>query len=313
LTANLDDPKIRQEAFLARKRQRNKRAKTIVGVPHPFLKWAGGKRQLISQFSHYFPTNFKKYIEPFIGGGAIFFYLLPKAAILIDNNEALINCYSVIQNNVSELIESLKKHKNEKLYYYKIRDIDRNPDEFAKLTKVERASRTIYLNRCCYNGLYRVNSKGQFNVPFGRYRNPKICDKENLKAVSKALINVKLIKSSFEKCLEFAEKGDFIYFDPPYQPLSETANFTSYTKENFGKESQAKLFEVFKECDERGCKLMLSNSYNEFILDLYKDFEIKTVSAKRAINSDATKRGCIKEVLILNYRKKRMELLGNFA
>ncbi len=267
LTEYIKSKKSKHHLFLERKRNINKRAKTIVDVPHPFLKWAGGKRQLISQFDKFFPSKFNKYIEPFVGGGAIFFYLLPNNAILIDNNEELINCYKVIQNNVLELIESLKKHRNEKDYYYRIRDLDRNPEEFNKLSDVERASRTIYLNRVCYNGLYRVNSKGQFNVPFGRYKNPKICDEENLLVVNKALKNVKIFKASFEKCLEFAEKGDFIYFDPPYQPISATAYFTSYTKDNFGKDSQMKSFEVFKECNERGCKVMLSNSYNKFILN----------------------------------------------
>ncbi|MFX1297814.1 MAG: DNA adenine methylase [Promethearchaeota archaeon] len=301
LTEYFGSKKNKHELFLERKRNINKRAETIADVPHPFLKWAGGKRQLINQFDQFFPTKFNKYIEPFVGGGAIFFYLLPNIAILIDNNEELINCYEVIQNNILELIESLKKHKNEKNYFYKIRNLDRNPAEFNKLSDVERASRIIYLNRVCYNGLYRVNSKGQFNVPFGLYKNPKICDRKNLLAVNKVLKNVKIFKSSFEKCLKFAEKGDFIYFDPPYQPISDTANFTSYTEDNFGKDSQIKLFEIFKKCDERRCKLMLSNSYNKFILDLYKDFNIETVLAKRAINTDATKRGNIKEVLILNY------------
>ncbi len=156
------------------------------------------------------------------------------------------------------------------------------------------------MNRCCYNGLYRVNSKGQFNTPFGSYKNPKFCNKENLIAVNKALQGVKIIHGSFEACLDHCEKYDFVYFDPLYHPLSDTASFTSYTKENFGKDSQKKLFEIFQTLDERGCKLMLSNSYNNFILNLYKDYKIITLNAKRAINSDATKRGEIKEVLVLN-------------
>ena len=268
--------------------------------PHPFLKWAGGKRQLIPQMSKYFPKNFNKYIEPFVGGGALFFYILPEKAILFDINEELINCFKVIKNNVKELIELLKNHKNEKDYYYQIRAVDRVPESYYKLSDVEKASRTIFLNRCCYNGLYRVNSKGQFNVPFGRYKNPNFCDEENLVAVSNALMNVNIIHGSFELCLNFAEKDDFIYFDPPYHPLSETSSFTSYTKENFGRESQKKLYDIFKESDERGCKLVLSNSFSDFILDLYKDYEIIILKAKRAINSDATKRGSIKEALILN-------------
>jgi len=268
--------------------------------PHPFLKWAGGKRQLIPQMIKYFPKNFNEYIEPFVGGGALFFYILPRKTILIDINEDLINCYKVIKNNVRELIELLKNHKNEKDYYYQIRALDRAPESYSKLSDVEKASRAIYLNRCCYNGLYRVNSKGQFNVPFGRYKNPKFCDEENLEAVSNALEYVDILHGSFEICLKYAEKSDFVYFDPPYHPLSKTSSFTSYTKDNFGKESQRKLFSVFKRLDERGCKLLLSNSYNDFILDLYTEYQVVLLNAKRAINSDATKRGIIKEVLVLN-------------
>lgn len=271
------------------------------GIPHPFLKWAGGKRQLISQMNKHFPKDFKKYIESFVGGGAVLFYLKIKASIIIDINKDLINCYEVIKNNVKELIDLLKTHKNEKDYYYKIRALDRNKEKFNKLPNVEKASRIIYLNRCCYNGLYRVNSKGQFNVPFGKYKNPNFCDEENLLAVSRVLKDVKIIHGSFEICLEHAQKGDFVYFDPPYHPISKTSSFTSYTKENFGKESQLKLYEIFKKLDKRGCKLMLSNSYNEYIQNLYKNFKIITLGARRVINCNAKKRGNIKVLLILNY------------
>ncbi|MHA1379137.1 MAG: DNA adenine methylase [Candidatus Helarchaeota archaeon] len=280
-------------------RKGNRQKRSILGNPHPFVKWAGGKRQLLEQLDSYLPKSFNKYIEPFVGGGALFFYLLPEKAILIDNNEELINCYKVIKNNVEELIRSLKTHKNEKSYFYKIRNADRT-EEFKDWSDVERASRAIFLNRCCFNGLYRVNSKGQFNVPFGRYKNPKFCVEQNLRAVHQLLQNVKIVLGPFEDCLEYADRDDMIYFDPPYHPLSETANFTGYTKGGFGKESQIKLFDVFEELDERGCRLMLSNSYNQFILDLYKNYKIITILAKRAINSDATKRGQIREVLILN-------------
>lgn len=283
------------------KRRQNKKNKKIVAVPHPFIKWAGGKKQLLRQIDKYLPQKYNKYLEPFAGGGALFFYLLPNKAILIDNNKELINCYRVIQNIIGELIKSLKKHKNEKDYFYKIRSLDRIPEEFKKLSSVERASRTIFLNKCCFNGLYRVNSKGEFNVPFGKYENPKFCDEENLLTVNKVLKDIQIINGDFKECLELAEKDDFIYFDPPYQPISTTANFTSYTKENFNKEDQVRLFKVYEELDNRGCKVMLSNSYNEFILDLYKKYDLKTVYARRAINSDASGRGQIKEVLIINY------------
>lgn len=292
-----DNQKIK---FIDVKRNKNKKAKTIVENPHPFLKWAGGKRQLLSQIDLYIPKSFNKYIEPFVGGGALFFYLLPKNAILNDINQDLINTYRVIKENVSELITSLKKHKNEEEYFYKIRSVDRNLDEFKTWSDVEKASRIIYLNRCCYNGLYRVNSKGYFNAPFGKYKNPKICNEENLKLVHKVLKDVKLMNISFELCLNYAKKDDFIYFDPPYVPISESANFTSYTKSSFKKEDQIKLFNVFKELDQKGCKLLLSNSYNEFILKLYKNYQINIVYAKRAINSNPDKRGEIKELLIIN-------------
>ena len=292
-----DNQKIK---FIDVKRNKNKKAKTIVENPHPFLKWAGGKRQLLSQIDLYIPKSFNKYIEPFVGGGALFFYLLPKNAILNDINQDLINAYRVIKEKVSELITSLKKHKNEEEYFYKIRSVDRNLDEFKTWSDVEKASRIIYLNRCCYNGLYRVNSKGYFNAPFGKYKNPKICNEENLKLVHKVLKDVKLMNTSFELCLNYAKKDDFIYFDPPYVPISESANFTSYTKSSFKKEDQIKLFNVFKELDQKGCKLLLSNSYNEFILKLYKNYQINIVYAKRAINSNPDKRGEIKELLIIN-------------
>lgn len=287
---------------LSKLKQTNK--KKTIQIPHPFLKWAGGKRQLLSQMTSYFPQNFNNYIEPFVGGGAVFFYLsrkklLKKKVIVIDINPDLINCYRVIKNNVEDLIKSLEKHKNEKVYYYTIRGVDRTK-EFENWTDVEKASRIIYMNRCCYNGLYRVNSKGQFNVPFGKYKNPQFCNESNLRAVHASLKNVEIIHNSFELCLNFAQKGDFIYFDPPYVPISNSANFTSYTKESFNKENQIQLFSAFKALDEIGCKVMLSNSYCDFIIDLYKDYNIKTLFAKRAINSDASKRGEIEEVLISN-------------
>ena len=286
---------------LLKKRNLNRKSKAIMDVPYPFLKWAGGKRGLLSQLDEYFPKEFNKYIEPFVGGGSIFFYLLPEKAILIDNNEELINCYEVIQNKIEELISSLKQHRYERKYFYRIRNVDRDSEAFNQWSSIERASRTIYLNKCCYNGLYRVNSKNEFNVPFGVHKNPNFCDARNLRAVNQILRKVKIHKAGFEACLDFAEEKDFIYFDPPYQPLSETSNFTSYTKEGFAEGAQVHLSEVFKKLDKMGCKIMLSNSYNKLILELYEGFKVMTVNAKRSINSNAAKRGEIKEVLILNY------------
>ena len=269
-------------------------------IPRPFVKWAGGKRRLISQYESYFPKQYNKYIEPFVGGGAIFFHLLPEKGILMDINEELINCYEVIRNFVEELIVNLKKHINDKEYFYNIRALDRNEKIFPKMTNVEKASRTLFLNRTCFNGLYRVNSKGYFNTPFCQYKNPVICDEENLRACSKALKNVQIFSNSFEKCLDYAEKNDFVYLDPPYASIIPQGNYTAYTKDGFGEQDQLKLFKSFKKLDEIGCYVMLSNAYAPFILDLYKDYHIITTYARRNINSNGEKRGKIKEVLILN-------------
>ncbi len=296
ISANENDYNL----FLNSRRMQNKENKTITGVPYPFLKWAGGKRQLIPQMEKFISKKFNNYIESFVGGGALFFYLLPKKALLLDNNFELINCYKVIQNNVYELIESLKRYIYNKDLYYKIRTLDRNYDEYNSLSNIEKAARTIFLNKTGYNGLYRVNQKGFFNVPFGRHKNPKICDKKNLIAAHHALKNIEIIHGSFELSIDFAKKGDFVYLDPPYFPLSSTSLFTSYTKYNFGKHAQIQLYETFKSLDQKGCKLLLNNSYSEFILELYKEYTIEIVKAKRAINSKSTKRGEIKEVLIMN-------------
>ncbi|GAI65419.1 unnamed protein product, partial [marine sediment metagenome] len=258
---------------------------------------AGGKRQLLSQIDLFLPKDIEAYVEPFVGGGALFFYLLPENAVLIDNNPVLINAYHVIKKSVDELIELLKLHKNEEEYYYTIRNVDRTK-EFKKWSDVEKASRTIYLNKCCYNGLYRVNSKGQFNVPFGKYKNPNFCHEKNLRAVHEVLQNVEIIHDSFKKCVDYANENTFFYIDPPYIPLSKTSNFTSYTQENFTKENQIELKEVIDTLTSRGSKVMLSNSCHKSIMVLYEDYFINVVRAKRVINSKASKRGEIKEVLI---------------
>lgn len=274
-----------------------------VAKADPFLKWAGGKGQLLKQYEEFFPSDFNNFFEPFIGGGAVFFYLFNagrlqdrKKIFLIDSNEELINCYSVIKEDVEKLIKILNSPKfiNREETFYKIRAEE--PKE-----KFERAARTIYFNKTCFNGLYRVNSKGKFNVPFGGYKNPLICNSRNLVAVSLALQNVEILCGDFDKCLEFAKREDFIYFDPPYQPLNKTSSFTSYTKEPFGEKEQVKLSKIFRELDKIGCKVMLSNSDTSFIRKLYKNFRIEVVLAKRAINCKASGRGAIKELVILNY------------
>jgi DNA adenine methylase len=276
----------------------------------PFLKWAGGKQQLLAQFESLFPSAnsdraFGRYFEPFVGGGAVFFYLwsrnrLPRYVFLFDNNEELINTYLVIRENVEELVRLLATHqrRHSREYYYKIRKQDRQD---VALSDIERAARTIYLNRTCYNGLYRVNRKGQFNVPIGSYENPKVLYEETLRSASLALQSVSIAATDFETVLDYAQAGDFFYFDPPYDPVSKTASFTGYTAGDFGDEDQRRLARVFRRLSERGCLCMLSNSYTPFILELYRDFRIETVQAIRAINSDANRRGNIKEVVVLNY------------
>ena len=274
----------------------------------PFVKWAGGKSQLLEQFEPLFPAQFKKYIEPFVGGGAVFFHLynqgrIGDGVILNDLNEELMNCYKVIRDQVDELIQELRRHephKTEKSYFYKIRSWDRKPD-FKERNPVERAARTIFLNRTCYNGLYRVNSRGQFNVPFGSYKNPTICDEDNLRAVSQALQGVELRSEDFEHCVKWAGPGDFLYLDPPYYPLSETASFTSYTRDDFGKADQIRLAEVFRKLDRKGCLVMLSNSYTSFVRQLYADYRQVVVTATRAISCRGDGRSAIPELVILNY------------
>ncbi len=276
--------------------------------PSPFVKWAGGKSQLLSQFGPHFPDDFGRYVEPFVGGGAVFFHLYNrgllagKEAVLIDRLEELINCYRVIQAQVEELIAALRVHEPEKLnadYFYEVRAWDRQPD-YARRSDVGRAARFIFLNRTCYNGLYRVNRKGQFNVPFGRYRNPTVCDEDNLRTVHEALQGVMLLVGDFERCLEHTAAGDLVYMDPPYDPLSDTAYFTSYTARDFDREDQARLARVFREVDRRGGHAILSNSCTEFIRGLYAGYVQEEMMATRAINSKASGRGAICELLIMN-------------
>lgn len=276
--------------------------------PKPFVKWVGGKRQLLKQFRQmnlYPPERFNpkkgKYFEPFVGGGAVFFDLLPKRALLSDLNPELINTYKIIKSNIDELINSLKKHKYEKEYFLKVRA--KNPNQ---LSNIESASRFIFLNRTCFNGIYRVNSKGQFNVPFGRYSNPLICDEKNLRLVSKALKNIDIKFQDYKKILSLVKKDDFIYFDPPYHPLSKTSSFTSYTLETFLEKEQIELRDIFLKLSQRGCFVMLSNSNTLFINKIYSEIKkegikISIVNAGRSTNSNALKRGKITEVLITNY------------
>lgn len=275
-----------------------------------FVKWAGGKRQLLDQFKPFFPQKIKRYIEPFVGGGAVLFYVLkthkPKEVIISDINPELINAYKVIKNDVENLIKELKKLKkvHNKENYYKIRAED--PKLLSPLT---RASRFIYLNKTCFNGLYRVNSKGEFNVPIGSYKNPKICPEKELREINKLLQNVKIKLASFEKCVKWAKKGDFVYFDPPYYPLKKGKSFTSYTKGDFLEKEQKQLRKTFEKLDKKGCKVMLSNSDTDFIKELYKEHNINFVKARRMINRDGKGRGKINEVVVTNYKVSKQKKL----
>jgi len=270
----------------------------------PFLKWAGGKRQLLPEIKKYVPKHYKTYYEPFLGGGAVLFELQPKNAVVNDSNSELINCYKVIIDALDDLFVDLKTHKNEESYYYDLRERDRSVTYKDDYDAVKRASRIIYLNKTCYNGLFRVNSQGQFNVPFGRYKNPNILDEAVLRAANKYLTsnNVNILNTDFEEAVREAKKGDFVYFDPPYDPVSSTASFTGYDVNCFDKNEQKRLKEVFSELSHRGCKVLLSNAYTEFIIRLYSDdYKIEKISATRAINSNALKRGRIPEILVRNY------------
>jgi len=273
----------------------------------PFLKWVGGKAQLLSQFEQYYPKDFNNYLEPFIGGGAVFFNMNPTKAHINDVNVTLISAYKNIKNKPEEIMKILKKLENE----YRKNDIEGQSELFYKIREqfnglsddeLKKSAYLIFLNKTCFNGMYRENSKGGFNTPFGKYKNPTILDQDNILRVSEVLKNTKLTSVSFDKAVADAKKGDFVYFDPPYHPLNKTtAKFTSYHKDSFTEEDQLKLRDVFVELDKRGCYLMLSNSYTPFIDDIYKKYRRETVMANRAINCKATGRGKIKELLILNY------------
>lgn len=275
-------------------------------LAQPFLKWAGGKRQLLPEIRKYIPKKINTYYEPFLGAGAVLFDIQPKKAVINDVNTELINTYIAIRDHVDELINDLKKHKNEKEYFYAIRDLDRK-EEFKELSLVEKASRIIYLNKTCFNGLFRVNSQGHFNVPFGKYKNPQIVNEIVLRVVHNYLNSndITILNVDFEKAVENAKKGDFIYFDPPYDPVSDTSSFTGYSLYGFDKDDQIRLRDLFVELDKRGCKVLLSNSATDFIKDLYKDFHIEVVSANRNINANASRRGRIDEVLVMNYEPDR--------
>ena len=275
----------------------------------PFLKWAGGKSRLLPQFEPLFPKRFDDYYEPFVGSAAVYFHLcnLKSAgglnqsmtgARLSDSNSELINCYITLRDHINELVELLFEHKKKhsKQYYYRIRGQDPK-----SLSHLQRAARLIYLNKTCFNGLYRVNSKGEFNVPIGSYKNPAIADPKTLVKAHLALQGVHLSTSKFSEVLQHAKAGDFVYFDPPYHPVSITSNFTSYTNEEFGERQQSELRDVVRELTTRGCMVMVSNSDAPFVWKLYGDFRQRHVHASRLINSNSDGRGKITELVITNY------------
>jgi len=272
------------------------------GKPKPFVKWAGGKRQLLTKFRELYPDEFGTYHEPFVGGGAVFFDLtvrcgpLGELAVLSDQNSELMDCYRAIRDDLGALMHALGRHQYDEKHYYSQRE--RDP---AKLSLVERAARMLYLNRTGFNGLYRVNSKGKFNVPFGRHKNPTICDRPNLLACNAALADVELFDEPFETVLDRARKGDFAYLDPPYIPLSPTANFTAYQKHGFGMANQKKLADVFDQLAASGVMVMLSNSDVPWVHEAYARHTIRVIKARRAVNSNGARRGPVGEVVVTSY------------
>ena len=293
----------------------------------PFVKWAGGKNGLLSQLKNFYPYELEngkieRYIEPFVGGGAVLINILQeydvKEAYAFDINKDLINCYNVIKNNVEELIEKLNNvekefikldEENRQRYFYEVRK-EYNLYKITEELNVKRATEFIFLNRTCFNGLYRVNKNGEFNVPCGKYKNPTICDTKNIRNLSKLIKNVIFEYGDYKKSEKYVDNETFVYFDPPYRPLSITSGFTSYTKEDFNDEDQKELGRYFRVLDRKNAKLMLSNSNpkntNEndtFFEEIYKGFYINEVSAKRMINSNCKGRGEISELLITNYKE----------
>jgi DNA adenine methylase len=276
----------------------------------PFIKWVGGKRGLLAQLLEKFPKKFENYHEPFLGGGAVFFELYSQGLLkdkniyLSDINSELINTYNVVKNNPNELINNLEnfKEKHSKEFYYEIREIDRT-EKFKTLTKIERATRFIYLNKTCFNGLYRVNKKGYFNTPIGSYKNPNIADRDAILSASEALQNAIISNKPFTEVINNTNKNDLIYFDPPYYPLNVTSSFTAYDENEFLDDKQKELFNIFEELGKNDCFVLHSNSDTDFIKNLYKRYDINFVQANRFINSKSNSRGKISEVLIRSFRR----------
>jgi len=289
-----------------------RRKNNNLDTPRPFLKWVGGKGQLLGELLKRVDAvdGFGRYHEPFVGGGALFYALyrskhLKRQAWLSDYNPRLIATYEGVKQDVEKVIRLLHKHKKHHCeeYYYEVREqLREDVRTDAKTPAPQHAARIIYMNKTGYNGLYRENSKGLYNVPFGRYKNPQICDEDNLRACSKALSKTKLYTFHFDEIVKAAEPGDLVYFDPPYDPVSNTSAFTGYSKHGFGDDSQRLLSKIYKDLDAKGVKVLLSNSYTDFVREeLYSNYIIDEVSANRNINSKASKRGAISEALVRNF------------
>lgn len=272
----------------------------------PVVKWVGGKRQLLDEITPLLPKRITSYCEPFLGGGAVLFSIQPTKAVVNDLNTDLITVYEVIRDDVESLITLLAQHENTQDHFYAVRDMDRDKVAYAAMSKVEKAARLIFLNKTCYNGLFRVNLSGEFNSPFGHYKNPNIINAPVLRAVNKYFnaSSITFCSEDFSETLKRVPKGGFVYLDPPYDPVSDTASFTGYNKGGFDRAEQARLKQCCDELNARGINFLLSNSATDYIKDLYRDYSISIVEAKRAINSDASKRGAIEEVLIRNYGTK---------
>lgn len=270
----------------------------------PITKWVGGKRQLLDDLNELKPEKFNRYFEPFIGGGAFLFSLAPGNAVINDFNSDLVNLYRVVKDKPKELLSKLEEHakNNVKEYYLELRELDRS-DAINQLSDVEKAARILYMLKVDFNGLYRVNSKNQFNVPYGKYKNPKIADHDNIMSVSNFFneSKIEILNGDFADAVKSAETGDFVYFDPPYIPVTPTAAFTSYTSAGFNIADQERLRDLFFELDKKGVNVMLSNSDVELVHELYKGASIHLVQAKRSINSKGDKRGKVGEVIITNY------------
>lgn len=274
-----------------------------IDLASPVVKWVGGKRQLLERLMPLFPETYISYCEPFIGGGAVLFALQPQKAIVNDINSELIGVYRAIKDDVEALIKRLAQFENTKECFYEVRGWDRNAEFYNQLSNIDKAARVIFLNKTCYNGLYRVNSAGEFNTPFGRYKNPNIVNESTLRAVHEYFntADVTILNTSYSKAVQGLPEDSFVYLDPPYDPISVTASFTGYNAGGFSREDQIALRDCCRQLDAAGIKFMLSNSATEFIQDIYSDFNITIVPAKRAINSVGSKRGCVDEVVVRNY------------